>query len=288
MAQLTLATCQFPVSGDPLANAGHILSQMALARRRGADLVHFPECSLSGYAGIQLDSTAAIDWELLRQQTERIMARAGELGVWVVLGSTHRLSGEHKPHNSLYVIDDHGRLITRYDKRFCCGRGDPEPTEDLAHYAPGSQFITFDCHGVHIGLLICHDFRYPELYREYKRRGVELVLHSYHNANMQPDKLAYYQEQVTFTMQAAAASNFLWISANNSSAPAAWPSFVVNPAGSVVGRLRRHRASILLTSIDTAADIWDASLYWREQCLAGVLHSGEAVSDPRSDDRTTL
>jgi deaminated glutathione amidase len=288
MTQLTLATCQFPVSGDIVANAGHIMRQMAEAHWEGAGLVHFSECSLSGYAGIHYGSTVAIDWELLRQQAERIMARAAELGVWVVLGSTHRLAGEHKPHNSLYVINDHGRLITRYDKLFCCGRGEPEPTEDLAHYSPGSQFITFDCRGVQVGMLICHDFRYPELYREYKRRKVDLMLHSYHNADMAQDKLAYYQKQVTFTMQAAAASNFLWISANNSSAPAAWPSFVVNPAGLVTGRLRHRRAGVLVTPIDTAADLWDASCYWRDQCLAGVLHSGVAVSDPRSDDRTTL
>jgi predicted amidohydrolase len=35
--------------------------------------------------------------------------------------------------------------------------------------------------GVRCGALICHDFRYDELYREYLRRGVQLILHSFHN-----------------------------------------------------------------------------------------------------------
>ena len=288
MAKLTLATCQFPLTSDIIANARYIRRQMARAHERGAHLAHFSECCLSGYAGAELDSTTELDWPLLREETERIMALAGKLELWVVLGSTHPLTDNHNPHNSLYVIDNHGGLVTRYDKLFCCGRGEPDPTEDLAHYSSGSEFITFDLRGVRVGLLICHDFRYPELYRQYKRRGVQLVLHSYHNAGMTPEKLAYYHAHVTFSMQAAAASNFLWISVNNSSQPYAWSSFVVNPAGVVTSRLRRHRPGVLVQKIDTEGDFWDPSEYWRDRCITGVYHSGEPVDDPRSVNRTEL
>ena len=44
---------------------------------------------------------------------------ANELDLWVLLGSTHQLTGLHKPHNSLYVIDSVGEIVDRYDKRFC-------------------------------------------------------------------------------------------------------------------------------------------------------------------------
>lgn len=44
---------------------------------------------------------------------------AGMAVLRVVLGSAHRLSGANNPHNSLYVIDDDGALVDRYDKRFC-------------------------------------------------------------------------------------------------------------------------------------------------------------------------
>jgi deaminated glutathione amidase len=288
MAKLTLATCQFPISADIRANARHVRRQMQQASRRGARIVHFSECCLSGYAGIELESPTQIDWALLREETETIMALAGELGVWVALGSTHPLTGDHKPHNSLYVIDDQGALATRYDKLFCTGRVQPEPAEDLAHYSPGSEFVAFTVDGVRIGVLICHDFRYPELYRVHVGRGVQLMLHSYHNAGMAADRLHFYHENVTFTMRAAAASNHVWISANNGSHRYAWSSFVVNPAGDVVGRLRRHRAGVLVTEIDTEIDLWDASVDWRARCIAGVLHSGELVEDPRSDDRQSL
>jgi hypothetical protein len=48
---LRLATCQFPVSADVRANGEWDRTQMRQAGALGADLIHFPECALSGYAG---------------------------------------------------------------------------------------------------------------------------------------------------------------------------------------------------------------------------------------------
>lgn len=46
---------------------------------------------------------------------------------------------------------------------------------DLAHYTPGDYSYSFEVKGVRCGALICHDFRYPELFREVKRLGVQLL-----------------------------------------------------------------------------------------------------------------
>lgn len=99
------------------------------------------------------------------------------------------MTGRHKPHNSLYIIDDRGDLVDRYDKRFCAGDGSPNPqTGDLANYSPGNHFSVFSINGVRCGALICHDYRYPELYRQYKRRGVEVMFHFYHAGNISPER----------------------------------------------------------------------------------------------------
>lgn len=96
---------------------------------------------------------------------------ARKLQVWVILGASHRLSGNHKPYNSLYVIDSAGTIVDPYDKRFCT-------VGDLKHYSPGDHFAAFDVNGVRCGLLICYDIRFPELYRQYAKLGVQLVFHS--------------------------------------------------------------------------------------------------------------
>ena len=131
---------------DPPANA----RGTAAGRRTGT----LPECALSGYAGTDLPSAADLDWDLLHKETDSILALAKELGVWVVLGSNHRLSGDHKPHNSLYVINSQGQIVDRYDKRFCTDT-------DLRYYSPGDHFVTFGLNGVKCGLLICYDMHPP-------------------------------------------------------------------------------------------------------------------------------
>jgi predicted amidohydrolase len=304
--KLTVATCQFPVGPDVRRNLRYVLRQIRIARERGADVAHFPEACLSGYAGADFASHEGFDWGLLRRCAQRVLDVARELRIWVVLGSAHPLTAPHKPHNSLYVIDDRGEIVDRYDKMFCAGSRS-EDTGDLAHYSPGRHFSVFTIRGVRCGALICHDYRYPELYREYKRRGVRLMLHSYHAGNIPPGRFRAMREQVgtanrrlnaeetipgitmPATMIAEAANNHLWISCPNSSArESCWPSLFVRPDGVVTGRLRRHTAGILVSEVDTDEDIYDSTAAWRDRAMNGVLHSGTLVRDRRSDDRTRL
>ena len=304
--KLRVATCQFPVSADIDANARRVRRQLRSARQQGAHVAHFCEGALSGYAGADFASHAGLDWARLERRAREIAELAGELGLWVLLGSSHRLTGDRKPHNSVYVIDDRGRLVDRYDKRFCAGDRSGRHGE-LAHYSPGSHPSVFKIRGVRCGVLICHEYRYPELYREYKRRGVELVLHSFHAGNASPQTLSEMRDQVgrrycalnrgsslpeitmPATMQAAAASSHVWISASNTSArESCWPAFFVRPDGVITGRLRRHRAGVLVSTVDTKARLYDGSAAWRKRAMRGVLHSGALVRDARSRNRTSF
>ncbi|HLJ69270.1 MAG TPA: carbon-nitrogen hydrolase family protein [Chloroflexota bacterium] len=306
--KLTVATCQFPVSADVAANCRYVLRQMRLARERGADIAHFPEACLSGYAGVDFGSYREIDWEQLREHTHEVLDLARQLELWLVLGSSHQLSGRHKPHNSLYVVNDRGEIVDRYDKRFCAGDGSPDPrTGDLANYSPGNHFSVFSIGEVRCGALICHDYRYPELYRAYKARGVDIVFHSYHAANVSKERMramrvyvGVHQHSMSAratlpgitmpaSMVAAAAANHLWISCPNSSArESCWPSFAVRPDGVITGQLRLHVPGVLISTVDTAESLYDSTAAWRDRAMAGVLHSGKLVRDRRSTDRTRL
>jgi predicted amidohydrolase len=303
---LQVATCQFPVGADIGANLRYIKRQMVTASQRGARVAHFPEGALSGYAGPDFETFAGYDWYRLHDATAEIAEHARQLRLWLLLGSTHRLTDSHKPHNSLYVISDSGQIVERYDKRFCSG--DPDGRSgDLAHYSPGSHFSVWSIDGVCCGALICYDYRYPELYREYKKRGVQLVFHSFHAANASPERIAaigaaigagfgklnpaathtYPGITMPAAMTTAAACNHVWISCPNSSAPqSCWPTFFVRADGITTGRLRRNVPGVLISTVDTRQDLYDSTQPWRVQAMAGVLHSGTLVSDQRSDDRT--
>ena len=304
--KLRVATCQFPTSEDLLGNYRHVSRLLESARVQGAAVAHFPEAGLSGYAGVDRESLDGMDWEALRDCTLRLIDLAGRLGLWVVLGSTHRLSGPHKPHNSLYIIDDRGRLVDCYDKRFCAGDLSEE-TGDLAHFTPGNHLSLFEINGVRCGALICHDYRYPELFREYTRCGVQVMFHSFHAAHVSRGRLELMEAEVgkehqvssrgsTYpeitmpaTMIAAAASSHTWISCPNSSArESCWDSFFVRADGVITGQLERHDTGILLSTVDTSAELYDSTVAWRHRALDGLLHSGSAVRDERSDCRTEI
>jgi len=304
--ELIVATCQFPVDADIRRNTEYVLRQMRHAKARGADVAHFPETSLSGYAGVDFASYRRFDWDLLAECARRVLDLARELKLWLVVGSTHRLTGRHKPHDSLYIVDDDGNLVDRYDKMFCAGDHNSK-VGDLAHYSPGNHFAVFDLKGVRCGALICHEYRYPELYREYKKRGVDLIFHSYHAGHVTPKRLQALEAQVGVTfhrynpartlpgitmpaaMHAAAASSHVWISCTNTSArESCWPSFFVRPDGVITGSLRRNTAGILLSTVDTNARLYDSTFAWRDRAMRGVFHSGEIVKDPRSDQRRRL
>ena len=303
--KLKVATCQFPVSADIKQNYRFISDQIRKAKARGVDVVHFPECALSGYAGPDLKSYKGFDWEQLEKCTKDIFSLARRLKIWVILGTSHRLTGTHKPHNSLYIINSDGKLIDRYDKMFCAG-SKTENTGDLGHYPPGDHLCVFKIKGVKCGVQICHDYRYPEVYREYKRKGVQLMFHSYHAGGVSPGRYKEIQNYVgkfakmsegstipaitmPATMRSYAANNYFWISCPNSSRKeSCWPAFFVRPDGVVVGQLRRNVAGVLVSTVDTTKKLYDSTVAWRDRAMRGVFHSGTLVADPRSRNRTKL
>ena len=75
--RLNIATCQFPVSDDIRKNQHYVLSQMKMAKRKRADIVHFPECALGGYAGTDFKSFSGYDWEYLRHATKTVIENLG-------------------------------------------------------------------------------------------------------------------------------------------------------------------------------------------------------------------
>jgi predicted amidohydrolase len=253
---------------------------MQRAAEAGADLVHFPECALSGYAGTDFPSWGGFNWNDLVRRTETVCRLAGELNVWVVLGSAHRLAPPNKPHNCLYVIGPDGQIVDRYDKRFCTNR-------DLRHYTPGDRLVTFEVCGIRCGTLICYDSRFPELYRAYVKRGVRCMLHSFYNARGPGPGIL--TEIMPATVRTRAATNAMWVSAPNAAARfQAWPSMFVLPDGRVGGRLSQHRAGIMVNEIDLSQTFYDAAGANRARAVKGTFHSGRTVRDPRSRDRRSL
>jgi predicted amidohydrolase len=277
--KIRIAACQFPVSANIKENATWIERQIREAAADGADLVQFPECALSGYPGVDLESLEDYPWDSLRMATLSIMKLAGELEVWVLLGSIHPLAEGVKPMNTLYVINNSGEIEDRYDKRFCT-RG------DLKFFSAGDHFVTFEMNGIRCGLLICFDVRFPELYREYCKLNVDLIFQSFYNARQKPGGI--HPKIMPVTAQAHAGINHCYLSLTNSSAPNSWPCHLITPDGLIQSKLPPNEPGVLISDIDLSEQFYDASRGLRDKALEGDLSSEEPPDHPRYTDRRGL
>ena len=94
------ATCQFPISANIRRNARWIREQVAQAKEQGADVVHFPETALSGYAHVDFPAWDGFDWDLLPAESGRVrVVNAGhEPPLWRTgAGAYHEIEADTPP-----------------------------------------------------------------------------------------------------------------------------------------------------------------------------------------------
>lgn len=235
---LRIATCQFPVSGNPAENAKYVRDFMHQAAGEGAHLLHTSEASLSGYPGCDLPSFENYDWAALRRETSGLRMLATELKLWVVLGSAHYLDANTKPTNCLYLIGPDGKIVNRYDKCFCTGG-------DQKYYSAGNRLVTREIRGVNVGLAICYDICWPQLYIAYRKLGATVMIHSFSNARGKGENCL--DTLNVREVPTRCADNRMWAICNNSSAPYShWGSFVARPDATIPKQLPINQPGMLV------------------------------------------
>jgi deaminated glutathione amidase len=102
---------------------------------------------------------------------------ARELGLWIVGGTTPLLlDGERRMATSCLVYDAAGERVARYDKMHLFDVELPNKDESYpasAHFAPGAAPALVDTPAGRLGLTVCYDMRFPELYRHLSAAGAE-------------------------------------------------------------------------------------------------------------------
>ena len=267
--KLTIATSQFNVSSNININLKNILKQMKVAKSKKADIVQFPECCLVGYGGIDFLDYKSYDEKILKRALKQITDSARELNIWVIVGSHHFIKNQEKPFNSLYIINNKGLIVDRYDKRYLTGL---EGEMDQKYYSSGIKPVLFNLKDITCGVLICHEWRYVELYREYCALGAQIVFQSFYDGNLSPGE--YIEEGmeqgqvIPGTMRGNAANNYLWISSSNiSNRESTFPSFVLRPDGGMYNKLKRNIPGLLISVIDFEKEFADLSRHWRGKIL---------------------
>ena len=147
-----------------------------IAASRGAKLAALPEYFfLMGMN--ESDKVTASEQDGSGPIQEFLSATAKRLGIWLVGGSVPLISSRpDKVRNSCLVYDDTGTRMARYDKIHLFGLelGSEHYSEEKTIEA-GNQVVAFESPFGRIGLSICYDLRFPELYRSMGRVDVILA-----------------------------------------------------------------------------------------------------------------
>ena len=164
---------------DNLQQAHRLLVQAAA---QGAELAVLPEyfCLIGTHDADKL----AIQEPFGSGPIQQFLAdTARELGLWLV-GGTLPLTGAgtNKVFNSSLAFDPQGQCVARYDKihlfRYDNGREayDESRVLERGHLPTRLALPARDGHVWQIGMSVCYDLRFAELYRGYAREGVDLLL----------------------------------------------------------------------------------------------------------------
>jgi predicted amidohydrolase len=174
---MKVAILQSRTGIDPAANAAVLTDAVAKAKAGGADMLFTPEMS-----GL-LDQNRARAAAHRRDEASdmvlaAVRAAAAEQGIWVDLGSLALTGGsEGRLVNRGFVIDDKGEIRARYDKihLFDVDLPTGESWRESNAYAPGERSVIATTPWAKIGLSICYDMRFPDLYRALSNAGAEIL-----------------------------------------------------------------------------------------------------------------
>jgi nitrilase len=161
------------IVADNLAAAGELLRE---AKDLGCDIACLPEnFSFIGLRDADKLQVAEPDREGPVQSFLSDTAR--KLKMWI-LGGTIVIRGdnERRVANASLLIDAAGKRVARYDKIHLFDvtiPGRDEQYRESTHVTPGRQLVVADTPVGKLGLSVCYDMRFPELYRELVSKGAE-------------------------------------------------------------------------------------------------------------------
>ncbi|KGX39420.1 carbon-nitrogen hydrolase family protein [Burkholderia pseudomallei] len=248
-----------------LAEAGRLIADAAAS---GARLVLLPEYFC--FMGHQDTDKLALAEAYRDGPIQRFLAeRAKAHGIWVIGGTLPLKAPEpSRVLNTTLVFDPQGREAARYDKihLFNFEKGD-ESFDEARTIRPGDAVRTFDAPFGRVGLSVCYDLRFPELYRRMGDCAMIVV----------PSAFTYTTGRAHWEtlLRARAVENQCYVLAaaqggKHENGRRTWGrSMLVDPWGEIVA-VRDEGAGVVAGEIDPAriADVRQSLPAWRHRVLA--------------------
>jgi predicted amidohydrolase len=175
---MKVAALQMTSGPDVAANLEQARLLLEDAAARGARLAALPEnFSFMGLKDADKRTVAERDGAGAAQ--DFLSASARRLRLWIVGGTVPLIgSGDGRVAAASLVYDSDGQRVARYDKIHLFDvdiPGRAESYRESAHVAPGAQAAVLDTPVGRLGLSVCYDVRFPELYRHLSAAGAQIL-----------------------------------------------------------------------------------------------------------------
>ncbi len=155
-----------PIFGEVRRNVSRALR---IASEVEADLLVFPELFNTGYLFLTKDEVEKLSEDLSGYTVEQLRMYASENSTAIVAGFAER-SGD-KIYNSAVIIDENGEVKGTYRKAHLF-------YEEKLFFEPGDTgFNVYNVAGMKVGVMICYDWRFPEVARILALKGAQVIAH---------------------------------------------------------------------------------------------------------------
>lgn len=252
--KLRVALLQTRSGLDPAANRAAVEPFLRKAAAEGARLVATPEMTtrLDRDRARMQAAVAAEDQEAEIKAWGRL---AREHGFWLLLGSMATRTEGPRVRNRSLLFGPDGRVAAAYDKinMFDVTLGGGETYRESEAVEAGDRAVLAEAAGAKLGLTICYDLRFPELYRTLAQAGAELI--AVPSAFTRPTGQAHWE----VLLRARAIENGCFILAPaqggaHADGRTTWGhTMIVGPWGEIVDRLDHEEPAMLTADLDLEA-----------------------------------
>ena len=163
--------------GDKQATVERMLDYLDVAGERGSELCVLPEV-WTGLGFSHAKAYAELAEQVPGPTTDLLAEKAKKYGMYVV-GSLYEQSG-NLYYNSSPLIDPEGKIVGKYWKTHLF---DAPNRSDIAggvmesnKVEAGTELPVYDTHPAKLGISVCSDLRFPEVYRELALKGAEIIV----------------------------------------------------------------------------------------------------------------
>lgn len=173
-----VAAIQMASGPNISANLSEAERLIAKAANAGARLVVLPEnFALMGMS--ETDKVKAREPEGKGLIQDFLARTSSRYGIWLVGGTVPLVSDDaNKVRAACLLFDDKGKRVARYDKVHLFDVHLEESGEDYSESStiePGNEVVVVDTPFGRLGLAICYDLRFPELFRRMVQEGVDII-----------------------------------------------------------------------------------------------------------------